>query len=498
MIRHISLLSLGLVGALFAMGCSGADGEDGKTGPAGKEGPAGQAGPAGQDGLPGPAGEQGPEGPAGQDAVGTVSISGVTPAFAFLDRSKTVTISGFGTDWSSTTPPTVSFGPDVDVDTVSVASPTALIAAITIKPDAETGPRNVTVTNGAETLTYSAGFTLESPAKFDIVGTPAQGSIMIASVVNRDFETPFDTTYTGIVYTNIQMSALPGVLADPQNVQPYTMEWLMLVDVDATAGDKDLDILSGPAGQQVHFPAPKAFSLAEREAETITLGTPKTDKVTSVYGTQLYKIEGSKTEGQIVNIAVSSTKADSQPAFALLPESGKFNDLIAYTNDSTLVTTPTSSVYYLVFWDSTGAFNYDFTFTTSATGPVTLLEDKEPNNTIAQALVAAAMPAYMANATLSSEADVDWVKYEAKAADVGKKFRMTTTAGDAYCDTVVAAYGSDGTTLLGTESSDSNYHENHLSAAIPAAGTYYIRVSASHQGYFDVSDNRYNLMITLE
>jgi hypothetical protein len=104
----------------------------------------------------------------------------------------------------------------------------------------------------------------------------------------------------------------------------------------------------------------------------------------------------------------------------------------------------------------------------------------------------------MANATLSSEADVDWVKYEAKAADVGKKFRMTTTAGDAYCDTVVAAYGSDGTTLLGTESSDSNYHENHLSAAIPAAGTYYIRVSASHQGYFDVSDNRYNLMITLE
>ena len=105
MIRHISLLSLGLVGALFAMGCSGADGEDGKTGPAGKEGPAGQAGPAGQDGLPGPAGEQGPEGPAGQDAVGTVSISGVTPAFAFLDRSKTVTISGFGTDWSSTTPP---------------------------------------------------------------------------------------------------------------------------------------------------------------------------------------------------------------------------------------------------------------------------------------------------------------------------------------------------------------------------------------------------------
>jgi len=37
-----------------------------------------------------------------------------------------------------------------------------------------------------------------------------------------------------------------------------------------------------------------------------------------------------------------------------------------------------------------------------------------------------------------------------------------------------------------------------LSAAIPAAGTYYIRVSASHQGYFDVSDNRYNLMITLE
>jgi hypothetical protein len=421
---------------------------------------------------------------------------------AFVDRVKVVTISGFGTDWSASAPPTVSFGADVTVDTVTVASPTALVAAITVGPDAEIGTRSVTVTDAAATLTYTDGFMVESPLALDIVGTPAQGSIMLAYAVNRDFETPFDTTYTGdgfftpIVYTNLQVSAVAGIDGSISSAEPYKVEMLMLVDVDAAAGEKDFNILSGPAGHQVHFPAPKAFDLQARDAEVVTLGTPMTGKVTEAFGTKLYKIEGSETAAQYLSIQVTASKSGSQPAFALLPESGKFADLLDYTNASTMITQPTSSTFYLVFWDNTGTFDYDFQIKSTA-DPITVIEDKEPNNTPETAVEATALPAAMLGASLATATDVDWVVYEATAADVGKKFHVVTMPGDPACDTIVAVYQSDGTTLLGSVSSDGDYHEDHLSAAIPAAGTYYVRVHANTQ-YYSPSSPAYDMVITLE
>ena len=70
--------------------------------------------------------------------------------------------------------------------------------------------------------------------------------------------------------------------------------------------------------------------------------------------------------------------------------------------------------------------------------------------------------------------------------------------GDAACDTIVAAYESDGTTLLGRlDSDDSGYHEDHLSGAITAAGTYYIKVWANGQ-YWSSTATNYQLMLTVE
>ncbi len=494
MIRHIAWLGcLGFVASFALVGCSGDDGEDGARGPAGDLGPAGD---------PGPAGTEGPAGPAGQDAVASASISGVTPHMAFIDRVKVVTISGFGTDWSASTPPTVSFGDDVTVDTVTVASPTALVAAITVGPDAEIGTRSVTVTDTAATLTYTDGFMVESPLALEIVGTPAQGSIMMAYAVSRDFETPFDTTYTGdgfftpIVYTNLQVSAVAGIDGSISSAEPYKVEMLMLVDVDAAAGEKDFNILSGPSGHQVHFPAPKAFDLLARDAEVLTPGTPLTGKITEAFGTKLYKIEGSTTAAQYLSIQVTASESGAQPAFALLPESGKFADMLDYTNVSSMITQPTASTFYLVFWDNTGTYDYDFELESTADA-ITVIEDTEPNNTSATAVEATALPAAMLGASLATATDVDWVMYEAAAADVGKRFHIVTMPGDPACDTVVAAYESDGTTLLGTVSLDGDYHEDHLSAAIPAAGTYYIRVHANAD-YYSPSSPAYDMVITLE
>jgi len=271
----------------------------------------------------------------------------------------------------------------------------------------------------------------------------------------------------------------------------------MLVDVDAAAGEKDFNILSGPAGHQVHFPAPKAFDLQARDAEVLTPGTPLTGKITEAFGTKLYKIEGSATAAQYLSIQVTASESGAAPAFALLPESGKFADMLDYTNVSTMITQPTASTFYLVFWDNTGTYDYDFELESTADA-ITVIEDKEPNNTSATAVEATALPAAMLGASLPADTDEDWIVYEATAADVGKKFHIVTMPGDAGCDTVVAAYGSNGNTLLGTESANGDYHEDHLSAAIPAAGTYYIRVSADQTGYYSPSYPAYDLVITLE
>jgi hypothetical protein len=161
-----------------------------------------------------------------------------------------------------------------------------------------------------------------------------------------------------------------------------------------------------------------------------------------------------------------------------------------------MITQPTASTFYLVFWDNTGTYDYDFEIESTADA-ITVIEDKEPNNTSATAVEATALPAAMLGASLATETDVDWVMYEAVAADVGKRFHVVTMPGDPACDTVVAVYESDGTTLLGTVSSDGDYHEDHLSAAIPAAGTYYVRVHANAD-YYSPSSPAYDMVITLE
>ena len=52
-------------------------------------------------------------------------------------------------------------------------------------------------------------------------------------------------------------------------------------------------------------------------------------------------------------------------------------------------------------------------------------------------------------------------------------------------------FEGDGTTTLGGPSANSNYHEDHTSAAIPSAGTYYVKISADQSGWYDSSAPNY-------
>src|SRR4051812_48214074 len=102
----MKLLGLGSLGVGFAAALMACSGDDGAAGAAGKDG----------TGTP------------GKDGTGTTagaSLNGITPASVFLARSKTLTISGYGTQWTKEKLPTIDFGdPGIKVDKVEVASPT--------------------------------------------------------------------------------------------------------------------------------------------------------------------------------------------------------------------------------------------------------------------------------------------------------------------------------------------------------------------------------------
>ena len=119
------------------------------------------------------------------------SASGVFPTAGFLGRSVRVEISGDATAWGASSK--VSFGEGITVDSVTVASPTALFADITIADTAPVGLRDVVVTGG-DNVTLKQAFEIESPITITLRGSLAQGSIATVDVVNHDFDTPFDTT----------------------------------------------------------------------------------------------------------------------------------------------------------------------------------------------------------------------------------------------------------------------------------------------------------------
>jgi hypothetical protein len=154
-------------------------------------------------------------------------ISGVSPQSAFLGRKARVAVSGDITEWSSAA--TVSFGDGVTVDSVTVNSPSALTADITISDTAAAGLRDVTVTDGGSKHTLTQAFTLESPIKVTIQGTLAQGSVALYTISNRDFDNPFDLTsissgpFSPPEFVNVQITAGAGVELTVGDVQPFTI-----------------------------------------------------------------------------------------------------------------------------------------------------------------------------------------------------------------------------------------------------------------------------------
>ncbi|HQP38698.1 MAG TPA: hypothetical protein PLI95_26110, partial [Polyangiaceae bacterium] len=185
---------------------------------------------SGEDGAQGPEGKEGPEGPAGKDAVGSPSISAVTPSSAFLGRSVDVVISGNGTTWDAAT--TVDFGADITVKNLVVASPTAIVATLDVG-NTVVGAHDIKI----GTLEYKGGFKTISAVKLNAQGKLAQGSVAVVDAQQLDFTTPYDTSYTGdgfftpIVYTGVEIPEITGVTTDIGSVEPYNVSFTAYIDV---------------------------------------------------------------------------------------------------------------------------------------------------------------------------------------------------------------------------------------------------------------------------
>lgn len=458
----------------------------------GEQGPPGPPGAPGEPGEPGPPGEPGEPGPPGPGAE--PSVSSIQPGKVYLERTLDVTISGNGTTWTDAV--SADFGPGVTVNSLTVASPTALLANITVDLGAEIGARDVKISDGGVDLVYAGAFKVEAPlALSNLIGTAAPGSLLVGDATQLDLSTPFDTTQQGdglfepITYPNLLIgSDDPGIYGDIETAQIYGLNFLLFVDVPVAAGSYDLTVLSGPQNATTFSTAPGALEIAAREPISLAEGVDEVGSVAGPLATELYTFVPPE-EPKKVTFTVLADDPDANARLIVLPASGSFGDLLAFSSQVT-VTTTGADPFYLVYWDNTGKSGYDYTVNVSVTDPPPA--EIEPNNTCGEA-TPITLPALTAG-TLPDQDDVDWFVFTATDEDIGKVVKVKTQPGDPQTDTVVEVFESDCTTSLG-QSPDVNYHEQLTSAPITAAGDYYVKVSYSTFGY---TTPNYELVVSLE
>jgi hypothetical protein len=416
---------------------------------------------------------------------GDESISGVIPGELFVGRSGDVLIIGNGTSWEEGGVQ-VSLGEGVTVDSVTVASPTALMVKATADSAAELGVRDVTVND----LAFADAFELSSPVLVkSLQGQTAQGSVALVRLQNLDFANPFDTTAVGLFtldYVNIAVSAGTGAMVQVNSVEPYAMDVMVLTDVTAAPGAIDLEVLSGPEGEEQSFRYPAAWEVEAREPVALTAGQDHTGSIDEPYQSALYQITPEALS--VLSGFTYSDSPDASPAFALLPASGSFAELVSYGQIGNAVG---SDTYYLVYWDGSGATGYSYHLGASVQAVMDSLEEAEPNQSTTKAQKPASLPAVVTGAALAVD-DQDWIRVKVPAG--GTKIVHAFTYGeDGLTDTVIQLAASNGTSVLG-QSDDAGYHDELYTAPM-GPGTYYVKIVPSN--WFDPAHANYSVAIEL-
>lgn len=440
----------------------------------------------------------------------TPAVASVSPETSYRGRTLDVQLTGSGTAWDAST--TIAFGAGVTVNKITIASPAALVANITVADDATIGEHDVTVTDGKNAEPYKMLFNVQSPITATVTGTVAQGSVLFLKIKNNDTSNPFDTTATGdgfftpLTFTNIVVTGSTGVEFQVSNVTANEIDATATVDTTTAPGPLDIEVKSGPtdgSGPVADSKQSAAATIAARTATALT--SPTTATIADAGGSQIYTYTP-KAVGDSVSIGTSDSGGASQ--IVVFSPSVTLTGVIATGASGTsgtsgkpakFTSTSTAPVYVLVYDGAqmgsvTATVTVtDITFVTQAGGE----GNDVVNNMSAGATLISAPPAKLTGASLSSVTDVDWYKVVVPA---GKVIHVQTIPGDANTDTFVTFYGTDGTTVLGT-SADKTNHEDATSDALPGAGTYFFKISYSSDPMatpYAAGNSHYDLLVDLE
>jgi hypothetical protein len=238
--------------------------------------------------------------------------------------------------------------------------------------------------------------------------------------------------------------------------------------------------MSGTDASTVTSRAPDALTVEARTPTEITdMTAPVT--VADKYSSLLFTYTTTANQAAVLSVKVEDNPA-AQPAFALLPESGKFEDLIVYARRHELPAAAGMQKYFLVYWDQSGEAGYDITVRAS---PPPAPDPGEPANDDPTGATQLPNGATLERTILPAD-DVD---YYVVAMLAGQTVTATLSHGvtnmcasftGGEIDSVIEILDTDGMTSLANNDdiSDDNWC-SRATATVPANGTYYVRAAAS-------------------
>lgn len=405
----------------------------------------------------------------------------VSPTVVWRDGTTTLDVTGVGTTWAATAPPTVILGDDV-TPTVTVRSPTSLRIDLAVPYDAVLGHRAVFVTEGPRVL-KGPDIDIAAPALATWFSQPfARASVLVGAVSARK---------PGVVVTGFTAATswdgtvIPLLAGDPHG-------FVLVVPETATLGPFDLVLTGmGPTGATT-FRVP-AGSVRPR---TLTFDTfPRDVTLPTVDGTALHRFTA--TVDGLVELPMTSPDP-TLPVYALYPHQGPFTPPVvglAPTRYGASGTGPRAVAlagdgFDVVVYAGFATYRMEARET-----PATVVAEGEPNDRVEDARPVA-LPALVHPAAVDDDGADDWYAFVAGPDDVGRVVRVVASPEAPLSVAVVRA---DGATVLGSaNASGAGGAVDLRSAPLPAAETVYLRVSSSVAELPPPPPTAYRLFVRLE
>ena len=182
----------------------------------------------------------GQETASGSFTIGTPSVAIVSPAAVATGATVNVSVSGTNTSFAQGAT-SVSFGPGITTNSVSVSDAGTLVANITVAANATPGVRSATVTTGPQVLLSPGGLTVVAPSLVLVnpaSGVQGQGLNVTVAGANTSFVQGVTTASfgAGITVNSVTVNSSNSLIA---NLTIAPSASIGVRDVVVTTGNSD-------------------------------------------------------------------------------------------------------------------------------------------------------------------------------------------------------------------------------------------------------------------